>query len=71
MASVIERGGGLSTRTPAPIDVIDALGVGLWAHHMLHGPRAVSPDLFSQALALMIEGVVSRAGGATRARVAT
>src|SRR5947209_9088991 len=26
---------------------IDALGIGLWAHHMLHGPRAVPPDLFS------------------------
>jgi AcrR family transcriptional regulator len=42
--------------------VIDALGVGLWSHHMLHGSRAVSPDLFSQAIGLMIEGVVARAG---------
>jgi AcrR family transcriptional regulator len=41
--------------------VIDALGVGLWAHHMLHGSRAVSPDLFSQAIALMVDGVVARA----------
>jgi AcrR family transcriptional regulator len=51
--------------------VIDALGVGLWAHHMLHGPRAVSPDLFSAAVALIVDGVVARAramaevGGAT------
>jgi AcrR family transcriptional regulator len=42
--------------------VIDALGVGLWAHHMLHGSRAVSPDLFSQAVALIVDGVVARAG---------
>jgi hypothetical protein len=31
--------------------VIDALGVGLWAQHMLHGSRAVPQDLFSNALA--------------------
>ena len=42
--------------------VIDALGVGLWAHHMLHGSRAVSPDLFSQAIALIVDGVVARSG---------
>jgi AcrR family transcriptional regulator len=42
--------------------VIDALGVGLWAHHMLHGSRAVSPDLFSQAVGLIVDGVVARAG---------
>lgn len=42
--------------------VIDALGVGLWAHHMLHGSRAVSPDLFSQAVSLFVDGVVARAG---------
>jgi AcrR family transcriptional regulator len=42
--------------------VIDALGVGLWSHHMLHGSRAVSPDLFSQAVGLIVEGVVARAG---------
>ena len=42
--------------------VIDALGVGLWAHHMLHGSRAVSADLFSQAIALIVDGVVARAG---------
>jgi AcrR family transcriptional regulator len=41
--------------------VIDALGVGLWAHHMLHGPRAVPPDLFSKALALLVEGLAVRA----------
>jgi AcrR family transcriptional regulator len=42
--------------------VIDALSVGLWSHHMLHGSRAVSPDLFSQAIGLIVEGVVARAG---------
>jgi hypothetical protein len=42
--------------------VVDALGVGLWAHHMLHGSRAVSPDLFSQAVGLIVDGVVARAG---------
>jgi AcrR family transcriptional regulator len=41
--------------------VIDALGTGLWAHHMLHGPRAVPPDLFSQALALIVDGIAARA----------
>jgi AcrR family transcriptional regulator len=44
--------------------VIDALGVGLWAHHMLHGSRAVSPDLFSQAISLIVHGVVARSGAA-------
>ena len=42
--------------------VIDALGVGLWAHHMLHGSRAVPPGLFSAAIALIVDGVVARAG---------
>ena len=42
--------------------MIDALGVGLWSHHMLHGSRAVSPDLFSRAIGLIVEGVVARAG---------
>jgi AcrR family transcriptional regulator len=42
--------------------VIDALGIGLWAHHMLHGPRAVPPDLFSDALALIVDGIAARAG---------
>jgi AcrR family transcriptional regulator len=41
--------------------VIDALGTGLWASHMLHGARAVPPDLFSKALALIVEGVAARA----------
>jgi AcrR family transcriptional regulator len=51
--------------------LIDALGVGLWAHHMLHGSRAVPPDLFSQGIALIVDGIASRAattsqiGGAT------
>lgn len=42
--------------------VIDALGTGLWAHHMLHGERAVPRDLFSNALALIVEGIAARAG---------
>jgi AcrR family transcriptional regulator len=50
--------------------VIDALGVGLWSHHMLHGARAVPPDLFSKALALLVEGLAARtaaaSSGATR-----
>jgi AcrR family transcriptional regulator len=48
--------------------VIDALGVGLWSHHMLHGARAVPPDLFSKALALLVEGLAARAttAGGTR-----
>jgi AcrR family transcriptional regulator len=41
--------------------VIDALGTGLWAHHLLHGPRAVPPDLFSKALALIVDGIAARA----------
>jgi AcrR family transcriptional regulator len=41
--------------------VIDALGTGLWAHHMLHGPRVVPPDLFSNALALIVGGIAARA----------
>jgi hypothetical protein len=42
--------------------VIDSLGTGLWAHHMLHGPQAVPPDLFSKALALLVDGIAARAG---------
>jgi AcrR family transcriptional regulator len=42
--------------------VIDALGTGLWAEHMLHGSSAVPPDLFSKALALLVDGVAARAG---------
>ncbi len=48
--------------------VIDALGVGLWAQHMLHGSRAVPPDLYSNALALMVDGIAARTtvpGGTT------
>jgi AcrR family transcriptional regulator len=41
--------------------VIDALGVGLWGHHMLHGARAVPPELFSQAVALLVDGIAARA----------
>jgi len=49
----------------------DALGVGLWSHHMLHGSRAVSPDLFSQAIGLIVEGVVARAGATAQVGGAT
>jgi AcrR family transcriptional regulator len=42
--------------------VIDALGTGLWAHHMLHGSSAVPRDLFSKALALIVDGIAARAG---------
>jgi AcrR family transcriptional regulator len=45
--------------------VIDALGTGLWAHHMLHGARAVPSDLFSKALALLVEGIAARAAAPT------
>jgi hypothetical protein len=45
--------------------VIDALGTGLWTHHMLHGTRAVPPDLFSKALALIVDGIAARAAAAT------
>ena len=41
--------------------VIDALGTGLWAHHMLHGSRAVPANLFSNALALLVDGIAARA----------
>ena len=41
--------------------VIDALGTGLWASHMLHGSRAVPSDLFSKALALLVDGIAARA----------
>ena len=51
--------------------VIDALGVGLWSHHMLHGSRAVSPDLFSRAIGLIVEGVVARAGATAQVGGAT
>jgi AcrR family transcriptional regulator len=44
--------------------VIDALGTGLSAHHMLHGPTAVPTDLFSRALALLVDGVLARAAAA-------
>ena len=44
--------------------VIDALRVGLWSHHMLHGSRAVSSELFSQAIGLMSKALSPRAGTA-------
>jgi AcrR family transcriptional regulator len=45
--------------------VIDALATGLWAHHMLHGSRAVPQDLFPAALALIVDGVAARASATT------
>ncbi len=42
--------------------VIDALADGLWAQHMLHGERAVPADLYSKALALLVDGIAARAG---------
>ena len=45
--------------------VVDALGTGLWAHHMLHGPRTVPADLLSKALALLGDGVAARAARAS------
>src|SRR5882762_1480081 len=42
--------------------VIDALGTGLMSAHLLHGSRAVPPDLFSKTLALLVDGIVARAG---------
>jgi AcrR family transcriptional regulator len=44
--------------------VLDALGIGLSAQHMLHGSRAVPPELFSQAVALIIDGIAARAATA-------
>ena len=51
--------------------VIDALGTGLWANHMLHGARAVPPDLFSKALALLVDGIAARAADSRRDRMTT
>lgn len=45
--------------------VIDALGTGLMSAHLLHGPRAVTPDLFSKTLALLLDGIAARAAAAT------
>lgn len=42
--------------------MIDALGTGLMTAHLLHGPRAVPPDLFSKTLALLVDGIAARAG---------
>jgi AcrR family transcriptional regulator len=41
--------------------VIDSLGIGLMSAHMLHGARAVPPELFSKALALLVDGIAARA----------
>ena len=68
---VVERAGlvdeealGMSPRELAA--VIDALGVGLWAHHLLHGSRTVSPELFSQALTLIVAGIAARSEAAAQ-----
>ena len=42
--------------------MLDALGIGLWAHHMLHGSKAVPPDLFADAVSLIVDGIAARAG---------
>jgi AcrR family transcriptional regulator len=64
-AVVVERTGPVADALemePAQLAVvIDALGTGLWAHQMLHGPQAVPPDLFSKALALLVDGIAARA----------
>lgn len=65
---VIERSGpfaGAMGMSPQQLAVvIDALGVGLWGHHMLHGAKSVPPDLFSQAVALLVDGIAARASTA-------
>jgi AcrR family transcriptional regulator len=62
---VVAQTGPLAGTLPMPPEqlavVIDALGVGLWAHHMLHGAKAVPPDLFSKALGLLVEGIAAHA----------
>jgi AcrR family transcriptional regulator len=63
-AALVDEGAlGMSPKQLAV--VIDALGVGLWTQHMLHGSRVASPELFSQAVGLMVEGVAARAGAVT------
>jgi hypothetical protein len=37
-------------------------GIGLMRAHMLHGSRSVPPELFSEALALLVDGIAARAG---------
>ena len=64
---VVERTRSISALDMEPEQlavVIDALGTGLWAHHMLHGSRAVPRNLLSKALALLGDGVAARAAGA-------
>lgn len=48
--------------------VIDALGTGLMTAHLLHGPRAVTPDLFSKTLALLVDGIAARAAATPQAQ---
>jgi AcrR family transcriptional regulator len=71
---VVERSGpmaGALGMTPEQLAVvIDGLGVGLWGHHMLHGSRAVPRELYAQAIALLLDGVLARAGNATEGELA-
>lgn len=61
-------GGALGLEPEQLAVVIDALGTGLWAYHMLHGARTVPPDLLSKALALLGDGIAARtAQGRARA----
>lgn len=49
--------------SPAQLAVVlDALGIGLWAYHLLHGSKDVPPDLFANAVGLIVEGIAARAG---------
>jgi AcrR family transcriptional regulator len=61
---VVERAGPVADvlgMTPQQLAVVvDALGVGLWGHHMLHGAKSVPPELFSQAIALLLDGIAAR-----------
>jgi AcrR family transcriptional regulator len=66
---VVERTEGIGDALPMTPQqlaaTIDALGIGLWAHHMLHGSRAVPPDLFSNAVSLIVDGIVARSQAVT------
>jgi AcrR family transcriptional regulator len=63
---VIERTAPVADALPMPPEqlavVLDALGIGLWAHHMLHGSKAIPPDLFAKSVGLMVDGIAARAG---------
>jgi AcrR family transcriptional regulator len=63
---VAERAEPVAATLPMPPEqlavVLDALGTGLWAHHLLHGEDAVPPDLYSSAVGLIVDGIAARAG---------